>query len=337
MIQQFDFRHFGPLDQVSAQNLGKINLIIGANSSGKTFLLKALYSIIRAQEGVGRGNERKDFTEVLSDKLYWTYQARLGDLVSKGKDRRLKASVTMDDNCSVAFEFGQDTNKKVTPLHNNLPTRDANSIFLPPKEVLSLGKVILKSRMQDREFGYDDTYLDLVVALQKQGQKGRNYAAFKNSRKQLENMFEGRIEYDEKSENWIYKKGNSKFSIHVTAEGVKKIGILDTLLGNRTLSPQSVVFIDEPESALHPTAISQLIDIVRILAENGIQFFIASHSYFVIKKLFLIALDTGWELPVLHHREGEWCFDDLKEGMPDNSIINESIRLYEEEIGLALD
>ena len=337
MIQQFDFKHFGPLEQVSAQNLGKINLIIGSNSTGKTFLLKALYSTIKAQEEFGRGHDRRDFPEVLSDKLYWTYQARLGNLVSKGRNKRLKASVTMVDNCSVAYEFGHDTSKKVTPLHNNLPTRDANSIFLPPKEVLSLANVILKSRMQDREFGYDDTYLDLVVALKKQGQKGRNYRAFKDSRVQLENMFEGRIEYDDKAENWIYKKGNSKFSIHVTAEGVKKIGILDTLLGNRTLSPQSVVFIDEPESALHPTAISELMDIVRILAENGIQFFIASHSYFVVKKLSLIAIDTDWELPVIHHCENEWHVDDLKKGMPENSIINESIRLYEEEIGLALD
>lgn len=78
-------------------------------------------------------------------------------------------------------------------------------------------------------------------------------------------------------------------------------------------------------------------DIIRILADNGIQFFIASHSYFVIKKLFLIALDTGWELPVLHHKDNHWHFDDLKEGMPDNGIINESIHLYEQEIGLALD
>lgn len=77
--------------------------------------------------------------------------------------------------------------------------------------------------MQDREFGYDDTYLDLVVALQKQGQKERSFTAFKHSQEHLEDMFEGRIEYDEKAENWIYKKGNSKFSIHMTAEGVKKL------------------------------------------------------------------------------------------------------------------
>jgi len=43
----------------------------------------------------------------------------------------------------------------------------------------------------------------------------------------------------------------------VTAEGIKKIAILDTLLGNRYLDTSSIVFIDEPEAALHPQAVSQ--------------------------------------------------------------------------------
>jgi predicted ATPase len=149
-------------------------------------------------------------------------------------------------------------------------------------------------------------------------------------------MLDGKIEYDEAGNRWQFKKGNQKFSIGVTAEGIKKIAILDTLLGNRYLSPESVVFIDEPESALHPVAISQLLDIIAILASNGIQFFIASHSYFVIKKLFLIAQEQEMSIPVLSSVDGVWQQDDLKNGMPDNPIIDESIRLYREEVSQVL-
>ena len=95
-----------------------------------------------------------------------------------------------------------------------------------------------------------------------------------------------------------------------------------------------VVFIDEIESALHPTAISEFLDIIdRIASDMGIQFFIASHSYFVIKKLYLIALKRKQSIPCisLSKDKGVQYFDML-EGMPKNSIINESIRLYEEEI-----
>jgi ABC-type histidine transport system ATPase subunit len=146
----------------------------------------------------------------------------------------------------------------------------------------------------------------------------------------------GRVEFDESSSRWIFKQGNMKFSIGSTAEGVKKIGILDALLGNRYLTPNSIVFIDEPEAALHPSAVSKLLDIIAILAESGMQFFLASHSYFVVKKLFLIAQQKGMSIPVLSFNAGHWEQADLKDGMFPNPIIDESIRLYEEEVEGAL-
>ena len=83
-------------------------------------------------------------------------------------------------------------------------------------------------------------------------------------------MFSGKVEFDTKTSSWIYKKGNSKYSIMSTAEGIKKIAILDTLLGNRYLDKNSIIFIDEPESALHPTAIVDLLEIIAVLANSGI-------------------------------------------------------------------
>jgi len=337
MIKDFRFENFGPLTKIEGKKLANINIIIGANSSGKTFLLKALYSIIKSQEETGRGNDKRDFSEILSEKLYWTFQAdKLGDLVSKGSGKRLKASLSMQDNSSLAFEYGQDTSKKISPLHNNLSLRTANSVFLPPKEILSLGPVILKSALQDKVFGFDATYVDLLLALKNPTQNGRNYKAFKESRIRLESMFTGRVEYDNMQDKWIYKRGNSKFPIHTTSEGIKKIAILDTLLGNRYLTPDSVIFIDEPEAALHPTAITQLLDIIDILAKQGLQIFIASHSYYVIKKLFLIAQQNQTTLPVFMQSDELWVQNDLLAGMPDNEIVNESIRLFEQELAVSL-
>jgi hypothetical protein len=63
---------------------------------------------------------------------------------------------------------------------------------------------------------------------------------------------------------------------------------------------------------------------------------LASHSYFVVKKLFLMAQEKNWSIPVISASDGEWICDDLKNGMPDNPIIAESIRLYKEEVELAL-
>jgi len=338
MIKEFVFEKFGPLSDIKATQLSNMNLVIGKNSVGKTFLLKALYAIIRSQEEYKRGDDRRDFEAVLSDKLYWTFQVeKLSDLVQKGVGNRLKAAVTMSDHKSIEFVLGQDTTKKVPTLHNNLEEREANSIFLPPKEVLTLSKVILKSSVQDKSFGFDSTYSDLVLALEAPTQKGRNYDAFSISRSNLENMFHGKVEFDGADNKWIYKNGNSKFSINVTSEGIKKIAILDTLLGNRFLTPDSIVFIDEPESALHPSAVNQFLEIIALLAEKGIQFFMATHSYFVVKKLYLIAKKRNLNFPVLlPSDDGTWNQENLVNGIPDNEIINESIKLYDEELELGI-
>ncbi len=334
MINGIKLNNFGPLNQLDWQKLGKINLVVGNNGSGKTFLLKAIYSAMRTLEEYKRGDDQRKASEILAEKLYWTFQPeKIGDLVSKQADSPLSLELTLDDK-TFDYSFGKDTTKSISTVENNIGSRTSNSIFLPAKEVLSLHSIILKSREQDQVFGFDDTYLDLARALRLPTTGGRNAAEFAQSRKLLEDILEGKVEYDETSGRWQFKKGKQKFPIGVTAEGIKKIAILDTLLGNRYLDKNSVIFIDELESALHPVAISKFIDIIAMLASCGIQFFIASHSYFVVKKLFLIAQEQKLSIPVLSYENDGWQQSDLKDDMPDNPIIDESIRLYKEEVGL---
>jgi len=337
MLKIIKLQNFGPLVDLEWPNLAPINLVLGGNGTGKTFLLKALYTAMRTIEEYKRGNDQRTAAEILAEKLYWTFQPdKIGDLVTKGVDAALTCEVQCSQSEVFSYKFGKDTTKKISSLENSVKPRSSNSIFLPAKEVLSLHQIILKSREQDKMFGFDDTYLDLARALRRSPSKGKNYAEFAESRQRLEDILGGRIEFDEGAGKWQFKKGNQKFPIGVTAEGIKKISILDTLLGNRYLDTDSIIFIDEPESALHPKAISDLLDIVVILADRGIQFFMASHSYFVVKKLFLIAQEQKTSISVISAHDSQWEQSNLKDGMPENSIIDESIRLYKEEVELAL-
>lgn len=340
MITSLRLSNFGPLSSIQWDGLGRINLVIGSNGSGKTFLLKAIYASLRTLEEYRRGNEQRTAPEILADRLYWTFQAeRIGDLVTRGSAAPLKSHVSIDGHDFV-YGFGRETTRQISSLENHVAPRSSNSVFLPAKEVLSLHQIILKSREQDRAFGFDDTYFDLARALRITPTRGNDYRAFSKSRKDLEKILGGSIEYDEGSGRWIFVKGRNRFPIGVTAEGIKKIAILDTLLGNRYLDNHSIVLIDEPESALHPSAISRLLDIIAALAEAGLQFFLASHSYFVVKKLLLIAQERSWSIPVLsgeeHAGDTIWNQNDLMEGMPDNQIIDESVQLYQQEVELAL-
>ncbi len=79
--KSFLIDNFGSLNNIDVQKLDRINLMIGSSSSGKTFLLKALYSVIRAQEETGRGNENRDFAEILSGKKCWTFLNQINQAI----------------------------------------------------------------------------------------------------------------------------------------------------------------------------------------------------------------------------------------------------------------
>ena len=335
MLKSINLVNFGPLSNLEWSNIGQLNLIIGENGTGKTFLLKALYCAIRTLEEYQKGDDKRSAEEILCEKLYWTFQSdKIGDLVTKGSDGVAKFEAELNDQSVMHFQWGKDATKKLSTLVNTSSRRTSNSIFLPAKEVLSLYKVILKSREEDKSFGFDDTYLDLARALRRNPVTRKGLTAFSIVQDGLDTLlFGGKIEYDDNQEIWQFKKGNQKFSIGVTAEGIKRMAMLTTLLGNRYLDQQSMIFIDEPEAALHPTAISRFLDSINCLADMGMQVFIASHSYFVIKKLHLIAQKANFPVSVLSAAQnGSWEQHDLKDGMPDNPIIDESIRLYKEEV-----
>lgn len=334
MITSVDIGNFGPIRNFHWNDLGKVNLVIGPNKSGKTYLLKALYSAVRTIESYQRGKEVRKDSELLFDKLYWTFQPdSLGRLVRSG-EKTLEFNMKMEGGQQFTYTFGPLAQRQPNIVMNTCHPRIANSIFIPAKEILSLQQVILKNRETDQEFGFDNTYYDLAKALTPTT-KGRNYAAFSQSREKLEGAIGGHIEFDDERKEWVFREGKRTVSISMTSEGVKKISILDALLGNHYLSKDSIIFIDEPECALHPQLVSLFMEMIVELSRVGIQFFLASHSYFVIKNLYLLAHQKKVAMPVVSFdADSGYVTSDLRSEMPDNPIIDESIRIYTEEIGL---
>ncbi len=331
MINNLEIKNFGLIKSIEWENLGKINVIIGPNSTGKTFLLKAIYTSIKTLEEFRKGNDKRSESEILSDRLYWTYQTeKIGNLVKKGSEGNLKFSIQHDEKL-FSYQFGKDTSKNISHITNRCERLEDQSIFIPAKEVLSIQKNLIMLS-ETKTFGFDQTYYDLALALNHPKTKGKSSINIAESRKILKDLIDGNIDVDNKSNQWIFKKGNEKYSLGVTAEGVKKIAIIDYLLGNRYLGKNSIVFFDEPEASLHPHAITKLLEIIKLLADYGIQIFIATHSYFVIKKLCLIAQREKFDIPLLSLSKNNHRINNLKEGMPENEIINEAVSLYESEI-----
>lgn len=338
MITSASLTNYGPISQLKVEGLGHINLLIGPNRSGKTIFLKALYSAIRTIELYRRGKNIENDKEILFKKLYWTFQTdRIGNIVRRPDQGSLSFSLEEDDGNTFSYSFSTSAEKQIVKVSNTCLPRETNSIFLPAKETLSLINTILHDRDERQSFGFDDTYYDLAKALTPTS-KGKNIKVFSKIRETLEYAIDGRLIFSKEKQKWVFKQGNIEFDISLTSEGTKKIAIFDTLLGNHFLSRKSIVFIDEPEAGLHPCMVIDLLGIISLLAKAGMQFFIASHSYFVIKKLYLIAQSEGISIPVISFGncpdDESIRIEDLKHGMPDNPIIDESIKLYREEMSL---
>lgn len=331
MFNRLTLQNFGPFRDLSWDLAPGINIVIGENGTGKTLLLKLLYALVRAREEYGRGKEKRTFKTILDNKLFWTFQFdKLSDLVTK-RENTCHISYKLD-NRPTTISFSSAAEKGVGELAGDQRHRDALSIYFPAKEVLSVSHIIKKSLGIDKEFGFDDTYLDLVKALEADTTRGRNYSTFSKARSALKGLLGGMIVQE--GGEWIYKKGRDTFPISLTAEGVKRIAIIERLLGNRTLSKKSVLFVDEPEAVLHPKAIITFIEMLWGLAHAGMQIFIATHSYLVLKKLQILAQNDAISTPVLSLSEDGPEHSDLIDGMPANPIVEVSLQLYREELAL---
>ena len=306
MISEIRLKNYGPVGEAVCSDLAKINVLIGHNGSGKTFLLKSLYSALKTIEQYKRGKEPRSANE------------SLGSLVKKANST-LSYSMSSSKDEVFEYSFGVSTTKGIQNLTNTFSPTNVNNIFIPAKEIVSIQDIILRAFEVDKQFGFDKSYVDLSRALSKTLQ-GRNVKEFADARKSLTDTI----------------GGNNKhvFEINVTSEGIKRLSILDLLLGNHYLSRHSVVIIDEAEANLHPEMISRFMDILVTLAKSGLQVFISTHSYFVIKNLYILAHQQNISIPTYSFESGCVVRSDLKTEMPDNPIINESINIYRKEISL---
>jgi predicted ATPase len=344
MLQSIELENVAAFETFEWNDLGSVNVVIGENDTGKTYLLKLLYALSRSLEEyrLSQRSERLPWDEVLARKLRWTFQPpefKLGKIVRKGADR-LEVRAVLDEE-EYSFRFGRSTTKEIRDATGvESLGDDLSALFFPPKEVLTAIDAIAASRDELKMPGFGDTYLDLIRALRRKGVPGKYKHPLGRVKDSLQVLFDGEIRYEEGE--FVFKRGNEHYNMSQTAEGVKKIGILTQLIMNRSIDQGSIVFFDEPEANLHPAASTALVKMLVLMASAGIQVFVATHDYFVLKQFELLAREhelADIQLCSLERQEAGpvgYSISDLGDGMPDNPIIDTSLELLEQDMNLGM-
>ena len=343
MFSYITLEKFGNFSSLNWENHHKLNVIIGENDTGKTYLIKLLYCLAKTVEEFTKREQshRQAWRDILAEKLFWVYQPesnKLGELVKKSESRlKVEARLSEDD---YYFAFGKDTTRQITDCTEIAAKKPGlNALFIPPKEVLTAFDAIAAINEQLEIFGFDHTYYDLIKALRLPTTKGNIHKKIKDILSSLTDILTGEITKEQ--DKFIFKRGREKYGMSQVAEGFKKIGIFTTLIRNRTLNQGTILFIDEPEANLHPYAITAMVDILFDLSQAGIQVYLSTHSYSAIKRFEILARKHQESIQlcslIKSEREINAQFSDLREGMPDNPIIDAAIKLYEDDVKLELE
>ncbi|HAR32898.1 MAG TPA: ATP-binding protein [Desulfobacter sp.] len=270
-----------------------LNVIVGENGTGKTHLLKMVYSIVSVCTEGSKPHSREPTKASLqvriADKLIGVFRPEsLGRLARRKQGReRCDVQISFFNNVNnVAFSFA--TNSKTEVSIETLPQQwgDTSPVYLPTRELLTIYPNFV-SVYEGHYLEFEETWRDACLLLGTLIKRGPTEKVIRELLSPLEEAMEGSIELD-KSGRFYLKNSNGRMEMPLVAEGLRKLGMLARLIATGVLMNKGYLFWDEPEANLNPRLITRVAKSILDLSNNGIQIFIATHSLFLLRELEIL-------------------------------------------------
>lgn len=290
MLTSATIKNFGPLPNGEYYFSPRLNVIVGENGLGKSQLLKLLYVIVKVH------SDSQDFTKTAlqkayADKLIGVFRPdALGRLVKRkqGNDRCEVALSLEQAARSSAFSFA--TGAKSAVQVDLLPTdRDhATPVYIPTRELLTLCPWF-GPLYDNYHLRFEESWRDTVSLLGAPSVKGKREAAVAQMLAPLEEAMGGKVVADPVTgEFYLNIPGEGRMEMPLVAEGLRKLAMLARLIGTGVLLDKGYLFWDEPETNLNPKLIKVVASSILHLCQQGIQVFIATHSYYLLKEIEIL-------------------------------------------------
>jgi len=295
-IKSLKLENFTVFEELEMAFSPGINVFIGENGTGKTHLLKVLYSLGKATEASqlsSHNQQQHIFWKIFLNSLNANFQAshlEPGRLFRNYVDGKTPFPVSCGFGaaidgvelwCTMWLESEYEYDKTVESLWSN--QTQFITTFIPAKDMLTHGG--LEKDFLDRNLPFDTTLIDILnkagVSTKKNLDKGSQSLLDK-----IAAIIGGKVVY-KNDRYYINRDDIGPIEFALEAEGYKKLGLIYRLIETGHICEGSALFWDEPEANLNPKLIPVVVDILLELARHGVQIFIATHDY-VIAKYFEI-------------------------------------------------
>ncbi len=270
-------RNFTAFQDASFDFVPGINAFVGENGTGKTHVMKALYAMQLTQSRVSRS---------ISTTLEDLFQTKdVADMVRLGTGKGAIADVGgfyAGDEWSYAIERGVPTGVAV----DNRTLKAERPVFIPAIDMMGHTKGFTEAYEEVR-LDFDLTCRDVVNLLRLERRNGKASASSDAGLdKSLARLLNGEIERDDEGRFYLVS-ALGRLPMPMVGEGLRKIATLAQLERNGWLSPGTTLFWDEPEVNLNPLLMGEVVGAILSLTRRGVQVFLATHSYVILKELDL--------------------------------------------------
>ena len=270
--------HFTAFESLNLQPSRGINAFVGTNGTGKTHLMKVAYAACDAT----RQGER--FADKLT-RVFLPAGGKIGRLATRRLAGVSAFAEVKIGKAKVRTEFSSRTTRP-EDAQERLPKQapDVNSVYIPVKEMLANAPGF-RSLYAERAIHFEEVYSDLLDKAYLPLQRG----ALDDERGRLLGTLRGELGGTilVKGEAFYWKGSRGTLEFSLLAEGSRKLALLWLLIQNGTLLEGSVLFWEEPEANLNPTMLATLVGVLLKLQRLGVQVFIATHDYVLLKQLDL--------------------------------------------------
>ncbi|MDR1368832.1 MAG: AAA family ATPase [Dysgonamonadaceae bacterium] len=282
MITKFHAENFTAFKELAIDFSPGINIFIGENGTGKTHVMKALYSACSIIDTRGE----RDFVQKLKSVFL---PNTIGRLVRRTVGRS-SGSIEVfrkdaGDKTERYIKCRLTTlNKTECTLRRWNEDRRSFVTYIPVKDMLANAPGF-RSLYAEKHIHFEEIYSDIIDKALLPASRGKQTPERSNLTKILSSVISGRV--IEKNEQFYLKNKSGELEFTLLAEGFRKLGLLYLLIRNETLMNGSILFWDEPEANLNPKLAKTVVKILIELQKMGVQIFIATHDYVFLKEFDL--------------------------------------------------